>query len=158
MNFNKYTIKAQEVIQKAAEIAKAAQQPIIETGHLTKAIFLQDENLTNFVFDKLNINRNYFNTRLEEINKGYPRSNAENPYLSNDAARAMQKAEKQMDSMKDEYVAIEHILLGILAGNDAVASLMKGAGFYEKLLKLAIEELRGGDRVQTKTQKQNINR
>ncbi len=147
MNFDKYTIKAQEGLQKAAEVAKANQQPIIENGHLVKALFMQDENLASFICNKLNVNRSYFNEKLEDVIKQYPRSDAQNPYLSNDAARALQKAEKYMDEMKDEYVAVEHVLLGILAGNDAVANLMRSNGFSEKHLKAAIQELRGGDQV-----------
>ncbi|MGB0522677.1 MAG: ATP-dependent chaperone ClpB [Flammeovirgaceae bacterium] len=147
MNFDKYTIKSQEALQKATEIAKSNQQQIVETGHLLKAILAQDENLSSFVMKKLNINRNHFETKLNEIVDRYGKSNAQSPYLANDSAKALQKAEDFMRSFKDEFVAVEHILLGILEGNDAVARLMKDVGFSTDHLKAAILELRGGRNV-----------
>lgn len=147
MNFDQYTIKTQEMLQKAAELAKTNQQQIIETGHLLKAIFAQDDNLASFLFKKLNINRAHLDAQLEKIIQQYVRSNAENPYLSNDAHRALQQAEKYMKELKDEYIALEHILLAILAGKDQVAQVMKELGVTEKHLKLAIAELRGGRKV-----------
>lgn len=147
MNFNQYTIKSQEVIQKAAEIASSKQQQVIETGHLYKALTLQDENLVSFLYKKLAINKNYLENQLNGILESYPKSNATNPYLSNDAASALQRAEQAMREMKDEYIAVEHILLGIVTGRDRVAILLKDSGFTEKDLKKAIEELRGGRKV-----------
>jgi len=147
MNFNQYTIKAQEVLQKAAEIAKGGQQQIIETGHILKALLHQDENLVSFIFNKLNINRKYLEGKLEELLNGYPKSSGQSPYLSNDAHKALQHAEKQRDKFKDEFVAVEHVLLGIFNGNDKTASLLKDVGMTEKHLIKAVEELRGGDKV-----------
>ena len=147
MNFDKYTIKSQEALQKATEIAKSNQQQIVETGHLLKAILVQDENLGAFVMKKLNVNKNHFDNKLDEIVDRYGKSNAQSPYLSNDSAKALQKAEQYMSEFKDEFVAVEHILLGILAGNDSISRLMKDAGFTEKHLKAAIQELRGGRQV-----------
>lgn len=147
MNFEKYTIKAQEAIQKAAAIAKAGQQQIIETGHLLKAIFTQDESLTAFVMKKLNINRLLFEQKLEDIISRYPKSNAENPYLSNATHKALELAAKHQEAFKDDYIAIEHVLLGILEGSDEVGRSMKDAGFTSEHLKQAIQELRGGRKV-----------
>ncbi|GAB4333363.1 MAG: ATP-dependent chaperone ClpB [Flammeovirgaceae bacterium] len=147
MNFNQYTIKSQEVIQKAAEIASSKQQQIIETGHLFKALTLQDENLVSFLYKKLGINKGYLESQLNSIIETYPKSNATNPYLSNDAAAALQRAEQAMRELKDEFVAVEHILIGIVTGKDRIAILLKDSGFTEKDLKKAIEELRGGRKV-----------
>jgi ATP-dependent Clp protease ATP-binding subunit ClpB len=147
MNFNQYTIKSQEVIQKAAEIASSNQQQIIETGHLFKALTLQDENLISFLYKKLGINKIHLEAQLNPIVEGYPKSNATSPYLSNDAAAALQRAEQAMRELKDEYVAVEHLLLGIITGKDRIAILLKDSGFNEKDLKKAIEELRGGRKV-----------
>jgi ATP-dependent Clp protease ATP-binding subunit ClpB len=147
MNFNQYTIKAQEAIQKASEIASGKQQQIVETGHLLKAVLLSDENITQFFYKKLGINRALLESKLEEYINGYPKSTGQQPYLSNDAAAALQRAERALTSFKDSYVAIEHILIGLMGGKDKVATLMKDAGFVEKDLIAAIKEMRGGSTV-----------
>jgi ATP-dependent Clp protease ATP-binding subunit ClpB len=147
MNFNNYTIKSQEAIQKATEIAGGNQQQAVETGHLLKGILQTDENVTNFLFKKLNINTNILNTKLDEIINAYPKVSGASPYLSNGAAAALQKATNYLKEFKDEFVAIEHMLLGLMAGSDNVASLLKDVGFNEKHLKMAIKELRGGEKV-----------
>lgn len=147
MNFNNYTIKSQEAIQKAAELAGSLGQQVIETGHLLKALLLSDENVISFLIKKLNVNQNQLNTKLDEVIGTYPKVSGQQPYLSNDAHAVLTKASQYLKDFKDEYVAIEHILLGLLAGKDKVATLLKDLGFSEKELKLAIEELRGGNTV-----------
>ena len=147
MNFNNYTIKSQEAIQKANEIAAGNGQQIIETGHIFKALLLADENMISFLLKKLNVNRNLLETKLSEILTSYPRVTGGDPYLSNEAAAALTKATTFLKEFGDEYVAIEHILLGLLAGRDRIAQAMRDAGFVEKELKLAIKELRGNTRV-----------
>lgn len=147
MNFNNYTIKSQEAIQQATEIAGHNQQQAIETGHIIKAVLQADESMIGFIFKKLNINKKYFEGKLDEIIASYPKVSGSNPYLANDAMQALNKASAYMKEFGDEYVAIEHILLGILAGKDKTASLMKDTGFNEKHLKAAITELRGDAKV-----------
>jgi len=147
MNFNRYTIKSQELVQQASQIALGNQQPIIETGHLLKALLEADENTINFLFNKLGANKNFVKNKVDELLLTYPKSSGESPYLSNDAAAALQKAERYLAEFKDEFVAIEHILLGILAGKDKTAQILKDAGFAEKPLVQAIKELRGNTRV-----------
>ncbi|MBV6645826.1 MAG: ATP-dependent chaperone ClpB [Cyclobacteriaceae bacterium] len=147
MNFNNYTIKAQEALQKASEVASAHQQQVIETGHLLKAILQSDENLISFLLKKVGANRQTLDSRLEDIIQAYPKVSGGQPYLSNQAAAALQEAEKQLKGFGDEYVAVEHIFLGLLVGKDKVGSLLKDLGFEQKGLKLAIEELRGGEKV-----------
>ena len=147
MNLNEYTIKSQEAIQKAAEIALANGQQAIETGHLLKAIQQTDENVLSFVNKKLNINKALLDSKLEELVGGYPKVSGAQPYLSNDAHKAMTEAKKFLKEFKDDYVAIEHLILGILKTGDKTSSLLKDAGFAEKDLIKAIKELRGGDSV-----------
>ena len=144
---NNYTIKSQEAIQKATEIALSNQRQAIETGHLLKAILGTDENVISFLNKKLNINTALLNSKLDEILQSYPKISGQQPYLSNDAHTALTKAATYLKEFKDEYVAIEHLLLGILAGKDKVSQLMKDAGFSRKDLIKAVEELRGGSRV-----------
>ncbi len=147
MNFDQYTIKSQEAVQKAAQLAQGNQQQIIETGHLLKAILQSDENFTAFVMKKMGVNKPVFDTKLNKVIESYPKSSGQNPYFSNDAAAALQRAEKAMKEMNDEFIAVEHILLGILTGKDKTAIVLKEQGFTEKHLKIAIEELRGGSSV-----------
>jgi ATP-dependent Clp protease ATP-binding subunit ClpB len=161
MNFNNYTIKAQEAVQKATEIAGGNQQQAIETGHLLKGLFQSDENVLSFLAKKLGVNLNILTPRLDAIVAAYPKVSGGSPYLSNEATAALQRATGFLKEFDDEYVSVEHLLLGLLGGKDAVATLMKDAGFNEKDLKAAIKELRGGRKVTSQTaedQYQSLNR
>ncbi|WP_133274044.1 ATP-dependent chaperone ClpB [Hymenobacter radiodurans] len=161
MNFNNYTIKAQEAVQKATEIAGGNQQQAIETGHLLKGLFQSDENVLSFLAKKLGVNLNILTPRLDALVAAYPKVSGGSPYLSNDANAALQRATGFLKEFEDEYVSVEHLLLGLLGGKDAVATLMKDAGFNEKDLKAAIKELRGGRKVTSQTaedQYQSLNR
>ncbi len=147
MNLNEYTIKSQEAIQKAAEMAQANGQQAVETGHLLKAIQQTDENVLSFIFKKLNINKGLLENSLKEVMDSYPKVSGAQPYLSNDAHKALTESKKFLKEFKDEYVAIEHLLLGLIKSGDKVSTLLKDAGFNEKDLIKAIKELRGGDTV-----------
>jgi ATP-dependent Clp protease ATP-binding subunit ClpB len=144
MNFDKFTIKSQEALQKSAEIASGLQQQAIEPGHLLKAIVETDENVTNYVFKKLNINESILHSKLDEIINSYPKVSGQQSYLSNAANTVLQNAEKELIEFKDEYVAVEHLLLALLQTKDKVGSLLKDVGFERKSLIKAIQELRGG--------------
>ncbi len=147
MNFQNYTIKAQELIEAASGVAAEKNQQAIETGHLLKAMILADDSFITFIFNKLNVNKVIFTTKLEDLIQSYPTVTGQNQYLGNDAASALQKADAYKKDMGDEFVAVEHILLGILAGKDKSAQLLKDLGFAEKQLKSTIIELRGGSKV-----------
>ena len=161
MDFKNFTIKAQEAVQKATEIAGANQQQAIETGHLLKALLQNDENTLAFLGKKLGANMANLGQRLDALVNAYPKVSGGSPYLANDAAGAVQRANTQMQGMGDEFVSVEHLLLGILGGKDSVATLLKDNGFNEKDLKAAIQELRGGRKVTSQTaeeQYQSLNR
>jgi ATP-dependent Clp protease ATP-binding subunit ClpB len=148
-------------VQKATEIAGANQQQAIETGHLLKALLQNDENTLAFLGKKLGANMANLGQRLDAIVNAYPKVSGGSPYLANDAANAVQRANTQMKDMGDEFVSVEHLLLGILGGKDSVASLLKDNGFTERDLKAAIQELRGGRKVTSQTaeeQYQSLNR
>ncbi|MCO6359596.1 ATP-dependent chaperone ClpB [Roseivirga pacifica] len=147
MDFKKYTIKAQEAIQKAAELATGNQQQAIEPGHIMKAILLTDENVFSFLVKKLGVNRVQFETKLDEIINGYPKVSGQQPYLSNDGHQVLTKALDFLKEFKDEYAAVEHLVLGALEGKEKTAALMKESGFTKKGLIAAIKELRGGNSV-----------
>ena len=147
MDFKKYTIKSQEAIQKAAEIAVGNQQQAIRPGHILKAILLSDKNVLSFLIKKLGVNRSQLDTKLDEVVQGYPKVSGQQPYLSNEAHAALTKSLDFLAAFKDEYVAVEHITLGLLQGKEKTAALMKELGFSKKELIAAIKELRGGNSV-----------
>jgi ATP-dependent Clp protease ATP-binding subunit ClpB len=147
MNFDKFTIKSQEALQKAAEIASAQKQQAIEPGHVLKAILETDENVSNYLFKKLNINSTILETKLEEIVNSYPKVSGQQPYLSTTTNTVLQNAEKELREFKDDYIAVEHVLLALLATKDKVSAIMKDAGFEKSSLIKAIKELRGGAKV-----------
>jgi len=147
MNFNNYTIKAQEAIQKASEIAAGHQQQAIETAHILKALLTVDENVVSHLLKKLNVNISYLGTELDKQIEGFPKVSGSNIYLSSDANNALQKAQGYLKEFNDEFVSVEHLLLGILATSDKTSTLFKSQGVTEKDLKTAIKELRGNSRV-----------
>ncbi|WP_333627386.1 ATP-dependent chaperone ClpB [Sphingobacterium siyangense] len=147
MNFNNYTIKAQEAIQKASEIAAGHQQQAIETAHILKALLTVDENVVSHLLKKLNVNLSYLGTELDKQIEGFPKVSGSNIYLSSDANNALQKAQGYLKEFNDEFVSVEHLLLGILATSDKTSTLLKSQGVTEKDLKTAIKELRGNSRV-----------
>ncbi|MCC3151589.1 ATP-dependent chaperone ClpB [Hymenobacter sp. BT770] len=161
MDFKNFTIKAQEAVQKATEIAGGNQQQAVETGHLLKGLFQSDESVFTFLANKLGANLNILTPRLDAIVAAYPKVSGGSPYFANEAAAAVQRANTVMKDMGDEFVSVEHLLLGILGGKDAVATLLKDTGFNEKDLKAAIQELRGGRKVTSPSaedQYQSLNR
>lgn len=147
MNFDKFTIKSQEALQKSAELALGNQQQAIEPGHVLKAILETDENVSGYLFKKLNINGTILENRLEEIIQGYPRVTGQQPYLSSGTNTVLQNAQKELREFKDEYVAVEHLLLALLDTKDKVSTVMKDTGFERSGLIKAIKELRGGNTV-----------
>jgi ATP-dependent Clp protease ATP-binding subunit ClpB len=147
MDFKQFTIKSQEAIQKAAELAMAEQQQAIEPAHILKGIFAEDENVTDFLFKKLAINKGLLTQKLEEIIKSFPKVSGQQPYLSHSGNQVLTKAKDYLKSFGDEFVAIEHLILAILAGNDKTAQLLKDQGLSEKSLIEAIKELRKGNKV-----------
>lgn len=149
MDFKQFTIKSQEAIQKAAELATGSGTPAIETVHLLKGIFAEDENVTDFLFKKLGTNKQLIDQKLDQELAKLPKVSGGNqqPYLSNAANQVLTKAKDYLKTFGDEYVAIEHLLLAILAGSDATAQLLKNQGLAEKPLIEAIKELRKGNKV-----------
>jgi len=148
MNIQKeFTIKGQEAIQQAAEIALGQDQAAIEPAHLLKAILITDENVAGFLFKKLNVNTPAIEQELDTLIGTYPKANGQQPYLGNEAARALQKAKNHLKSFNDEFVAVEHMLLGLLEGTDKVAQLLKAQGINQNDLTAAIKELRGDSTV-----------
>jgi ATP-dependent Clp protease ATP-binding subunit ClpB len=157
MNFNNFTIKSQEAVQQAIQIATINVQQAIENGHLLKGILSVDENVTPFILKKLNVNTSMFEKALDKIVESYPKVSGGQPYLSNAANQAVAKASGYLKEFGDEFVSIEHLLLGILASKDTISQLMKDNGVTEKDLKAAITELRKGSKVTSQTAEETYN-
>jgi ATP-dependent Clp protease ATP-binding subunit ClpB len=157
MNFNNFTIKSQEAVQQAIQIATINAQQAIENGHLLKGILSVDENVTPFILKKLNVNTGMFEKALDKIVESYPKVSGGQPYLSNAANQAVAKASSYLKEFGDEFVSIEHLLLGILASKDTISQLMKDNGVTEKDLKAAITELRKGSKVTSQTAEETYN-
>lgn len=147
MNFNNLTIKSQEALQRAQQIAMGQQNPAIELGHLLKGVLEVDDGVAPYVFKKLGINLNAVTQTLDSIVASYPTGNTGNQYLSRPATEAIQKANLLLKDFGDEYVALEHLLLGIIAVKDSVAQMLKDAGATEKAMKSAVKEMRKGAKV-----------
>jgi ATP-dependent Clp protease ATP-binding subunit ClpB len=147
MCFNNFTIKAQEAIQKASEITQGFQQQSIESTHILKGLLSVDENVVSFLLKKLNVNINKLNESLDEQIRNYPKVSGSNIYLSSGANGVLQKAQSYLREFKDEFVSVEHILLGLLVSGDKAATLLKDQGVTEKDLKKAIKDLRGDAKV-----------
>ncbi len=147
MNFNNYTIKAQEALQKASEIATGFQQQSLENSHILKALLAVDENVVAYVLKKLNVNINQLNSNLDELISSYLKVTGGQIYLSSGANQMLQKAQAYLKEFKDEFVSVEHLLLALLASGDKTSSLLKEQGVTEKDLKLAIKSLRGDSKV-----------
>ncbi len=148
MNLNNFTLKSQEAVQQAQQIAVGLGSQNIESGHLLKAILEVDENVAPFLFKKLNVNLPIFKQALDKIIERYPKvENATGQYLSTDANQALVKATAYLKEFKDEYVSVEHLLLGLLTTKDVIGQLMKDNGMNEKDLKKAILDLRKGSNV-----------
>ncbi len=157
MNFDNFTIQSQEAIQQAIQIATANGNQAIENGHILKSILEVDENVTPFIFKKIGINQTNFSKTVEAIVNSYPKVSGGQPYLSNNANQTIAKATNYLKDFKDEYITIEHLLLGILASNDSVAQLLKDNGMTEKNLKATILELRKGSTVTSQSQEETYN-
>ncbi|UZD21018.1 ATP-dependent chaperone ClpB [Algoriphagus halophytocola] len=148
MDFKQFTIKSQEAIQKALELAAAAGQPNIEPAHLLKGILSEDENVTDFLFKKFGTSKQLINQKLDDQLAKLPKvSGGQQPYLSNYSNQVLTKAKDYLKTFGDEYVAIEHLLLAILSAGDATAQILKDQGIAEKPLIEAIKELRKGNKV-----------
>ncbi|MEA4840823.1 MAG: ATP-dependent chaperone ClpB [Bacteroidales bacterium] len=157
MNFNNFTIKSQEAVQKAIELAQGRQQQAIETSHLLKGVMEVGENVTNFLFQKSGASPNTLNTALDRLIDSYPRvSNAE-PYLSRETNAVIQKAIEYSTKEGDQFVSLEFILLALLTEKNAVSNLLKESGLTEQVMHEAIRELRKGSKVSSQSAEDTYN-
>jgi ATP-dependent Clp protease ATP-binding subunit ClpB len=157
MNFDNFTIKAQEAINQSVKIAEGNNQQAIETGHLLKGLMVNAESVTGFLLRKLGINTVIFTAAIDKVIKSYPKVTGGESYLSSAANSAVQKATSIATKMGDQYVSVEHLLLGLLEGSDQVSRLMKDSGISHKELEEAIKVLRKGSKVDSQTAEDTFN-
>ncbi len=159
MNFNNYTIKAQEAVQQALQIASENKNSTIEPIHLLKGILSVDENVIPYLLKKANINLTNVQKLIDAQLKSLPTSSSgsQQPYLSGEANAVFTKANTLLKEYGDEFVSIEHMVLGILAGKDPAATILQNAGLTEKGAKTAIADLRKGNRVTSQSQEETYN-
>jgi len=157
MNFNNYTIKSQEAIQQAQQLAQEMSHQQIENEHIFKAISMVDENVTPFLLKKLNINVNLFTQILDKSLESFPKVSGGDIHLSREAGKTVNEASSIAKKMEDEYVSIEHLILAIFKSSSKVAQILKDQGATEKGLKAAISELRQGDKVTSQSAEETYN-
>ena len=147
MNFNNFTIKSQETVQEAVNMARARGQQAIEPAHLMAAVFKVGDTITNFLFQKMGVNAQQLATLVDRQLDSLPKVSGGEPYLSRDANEVLQRAVEISKEMGDQYVALEELILALFAVKSTVATMLKDAGVTEKELRSAIAELRKGGKV-----------
>jgi ATP-dependent Clp protease ATP-binding subunit ClpB len=157
MNFNNFTIKSQEAVQRAQQIAQGFDHQQIENAHILKGILEVDENATPFILKKLGVNVELFNATLDNIIQSFPKVEGGELMLSKTANKMLIDASNVAKKMKDEYVSLEHLLLAILNSKGDTTQLLKDNGINEKNLEQAIEELRKGNRVTSQSAEETYN-
>jgi len=157
MNFNKFTIKAQEAVQQAQQIAMGKGHQSIEPAHILKGVLEVDENVSPYLFKKVGANAQMLNLALDKMIESMPKVDGGNQYLSQKANQVLAKAEDLIKGFGDEFVSIEHMLLALLDAKDQAATLMKDSGIDASTLKKAIEELRKGEKVTSQSAEENYN-
>ena len=157
MNFNKFTIKAQEAVQQAQQLATSSGHQSIEPAHILKGVLEVDENVSPYLFKKVGANVQMLNLALDKMIESMPKVDGGSQYLSPKANQVLAKAEDLIKGFGDEYVSIEHILLALLDIKDQAGTLMKDSGVDQSSLKKAIEELRKGEKVTSQSAEDNYN-
>ena len=155
MTFDKFTIKAQEVVQEAINTAQANGQQTIEPVHLLKGIMLKAKDVANFIFQKLGVNAGQIDMLVGQELQHLPRVQGGQPYLSNDTNTVLNKAVERSQQMGDEFVSVEPILLALLTENSTASRILKDAGCTENGMLKAIQELRQGQKVQSQSGDEN---
>ncbi|MCQ2289808.1 MAG: ATP-dependent chaperone ClpB [Muribaculaceae bacterium] len=157
MNFQNFTIKSQEVVQKAVQIAQSNQNQVLEPVHLLKAVMSEADSVVKFVFQKLDVAATMIERSLDEQLNRLPKVSGGEPYLSSDANKVLEKANAFAVENGDQYVTVEAILVALLSVNSAASKILKDAGATEKALKAAIAELRQGKKATGQSAEEQYN-
>jgi ATP-dependent Clp protease ATP-binding subunit ClpB len=154
---NNLTIKSQEAIQQAITIAQGYSHQAVEPTHILKGVLSQAENITGFILKKLGVNPTTFESAISRILDSYPVVSGGDQFLSSASQTVLQKANGFASKMGDQYVSVEHILLGIIASSDQASQVMKDAGITQSDLQKVIKELRKGSKVDSQTAEDTYN-
>ncbi|GAA4951270.1 ATP-dependent chaperone ClpB [Algibacter agarivorans] len=157
MNLNNYTIKSQEAIQQAQQIAQGFGHQQIENEHIFKGIFEVDENVLPFILKKLNVNVSILEQALDKQLESFSKVTGSELMLSREAGKSLNEASIIAKKMKDDFVSIEHLILAVFKSNSKIAQMLKDQGVTEKTLKAAIDELRKGENVTSQSQEETYN-
>jgi ATP-dependent Clp protease ATP-binding subunit ClpB len=157
MNLNNFTLKAQESVQQAANITTSNGQQAVECAHLLKGIMNESESITSFLFGKMGVNVQSLSRDIDRLIETYPKVSGAESYISSSVSEAFRKAADHASKMKDKFVSSEHLLMGILDTSDKTAGIMKDHGITMKELKLAVDELRKGAKVESQTSDDTFN-
>jgi ATP-dependent Clp protease ATP-binding subunit ClpB len=157
MDFSKFTTKSQQAINEANQLAVANKNQQIENGHILKGMLKVDENVTPHLLNKFGVNMNVFKQTLDGIIQSYPKVTGGQEQLSRNAQATLNNAISLAKEINDDFISLEHLLLGILNSSDSVSQLLKDNGVNKKDLKAAITELRNGERVTSSGQEDTYN-
>ncbi|MFB9056557.1 ATP-dependent chaperone ClpB [Mariniflexile ostreae] len=157
MNLNNFTIKSQEAIQQAQQIAQGMGQQQIENEHIFKGIFDVDENVLPFLLKKLNVNIAILQQAVDKQLENFPKVSGGELLLSREAGKTLNEASIIAKKMKDDYTSIEHLILAVFKSNSKIAQMLKDQGVTEKTLQAAINELRQGENVTSQSQEETYN-
>ncbi|WP_308992295.1 ATP-dependent chaperone ClpB [Mariniflexile litorale] len=157
MNLNNYTIKSQEAIQQAQQIAQGFGHQQIENEHLFKGIFEVDENVLPFILKKLNVNINILEQALDKQLESFSKVTGSELMLSREANKTLNEAAIIAKKMKDDYVSVEHLIIAVFKSNSKIAQMLKDQGVTEKALTASINELRKGENVTSQSQEETYN-
>lgn len=151
MNLNNFTLKAQESVQQAFNIAASKGQQAVECAHLLKGIMSEAENITGFIFSKIGVNALLIEKQIDKLIDTYPKVSGADPYVSANASEAIRKAGTHATAMKDKFVTAEHLLMGITDTDDKISQILKDNGVTLKNLRAAVADLRKGTSVDSQT-------
>lgn len=157
MDLNKFTIKAQETVQKAQQLAQASGHQAIEAGHLIKGMLQEDNQVVEYLLNKQGVNIDYLKKELEEVLQTYPKVSGGNMHVSQNLSRILNDAMNEAQKLKDEYVSVEHLVLALSNSNDKAAQLLKDQGVNHKGTLEAAKALRKGERVTSQSQEDTYN-
>src|SRR5579872_3571333 len=161
MNLNNFTIKAQEAVARSQQLAFDGSNPAIDTDHLLKALLDEDDSLVEFLLKKNNVNVAFVENKLEESLQKLPKISGAGAQpaqtISRELNNVILRAGSDLKQFGDEFVSVEHLLLGLVQGSDNTANLLKDAGLTGKGLIAAIKDLRKGSTVNSQTQETTFN-
>jgi ATP-dependent Clp protease ATP-binding subunit ClpB len=157
MNLNNFTLKAQESVQKAFNIASTKGQQAVECAHILKGVMSEAESITNFLFGKMGVNTVSLEKEIDVLIDSYPKVSGAESYVSSSVSEAFRKANERASKMKDKFVSSEHLIMGILDTDDRTSRILKNNGVTMNELITAVNELRKGATVENQTSEDTFN-